>query len=64
MSKEFVPYHMMHFQKLKHLATRNFETKLSEKSKQTLPQPSLFIQKKIYLLTKRKKENKQKYSHA
>ena len=37
-------YHLMQFQKLKHVVTKYFDTKLSEKSKQILRQPGPFIQ--------------------
>ena len=41
-----------------------FETNSTEKSKQLQPQPSLFIQMKICLLIKRKKERWQLYGLA
>ena len=56
MSDQFVPYHMMQFQKLKHVVTRYFDTKSSEKSKQIQRQPGAFIQMQICFLTKRKKK--------
>ena len=34
LSDQFVPYHMMQFQKLKHLVRRNFVTKSAKKCKQ------------------------------
>ena len=40
-------YHLMQFQKLKHVVARYFDTKSSEKSKQKLRQPGPFIQIQI-----------------
>ena len=60
---QFVPYHLMQFQKLKHVVTRYFDTKFTEKSKQILRQPGLFEQIQI-CFSKIKKENWQIYDQA
>ena len=64
MSDQFVLYHWMQFQKLKHVVTRNFDTELSEKSEQKRRQPGPFMQMQICFLTKRKIENWQIYCQA
>ena len=54
MLNKLVPYHLIHFQKLKHVVTRYFDTKLSEKSKQKQRQPGPFIQIQILFFNKNK----------
>ena len=63
MSGQFVPYHLMQFQKFKHVVTRYFDTKSSEKSKQRQRKPGPFIQMQFFL-TNRKIENWQIYGQA
>ena len=48
-----MPYYLIQFQKLKHVATRCFDNKFMEKSKQIIQQPGLFQQ--IHFFSKRKK---------
>ena len=60
MTEQFVPYHMMQFQKLKHLVAKYFETKSTvKKSKQTLLHTRPFIQMNFCFLIKRKIGNLQ-----
>ena len=56
----FVPYHLMQFQKLKHVVTIYLKNKLSEKSKQKWRQPNL----NLFFDKKEKKIGKYTYGQA
>ena len=60
MTEQFVPHHMMQFQKLKHVVARYFKTNsTAKKSKQTLQHTSPFIQMNIWFMIERKIGNLQ-----
>ena len=54
--KQKCQINLTQFQKLEHVATRYFDNKSSEKSKQKWQQPGPFIQKQIFLTNRKKRK--------